>query len=215
MAHHLARLIEAAKTASCKERAAAEERCFAAVLEVWRHRNCLPQGHRPLEPAERLLDVIEALDPDAPRPFYNRIAVDWEGFDAEDRPKEAGKQLLDVVREFDRIARTVLQHLLARAAQGLPADTSEWVRKAQAAGLAGSDLTAIRRILLKSGDLGDLERQRQDGQIDALRSKLDQLDRFVTMAKIVRDDLEGLLVAVEAASPAKDGPRTGIKKAES
>lgn len=206
MAHHIARLIEEARSASPANRASAEERCFAAVLEVWRHRNCLPQGHRPLEPAERLLDVIEALDPDAPRPFYNRIALDWEDLDTENRPKESAKQLFDVVREFDRIARTVLQHLLARAAQGLPADTSEWVRKAQAAGLAGSDLTAIRRILLKSGDLADLERQRQDGRIDALRSQLDQLDRFVTIAKNVRDDIEGVLVDVEAAGHAKDGP---------
>lgn len=211
MAHHLARLIEAAKTSSPAERASAEERCLAAVLEVWRHRNCLPQGSRPLEPAERLLDVIEALDPEAPRPFYNRIALDWEDFDAEDRPKETGRQLLDVVREFDRIARTVLQHLLARAAQDLPPETSEWVRKAQAAGLAGTDLTAIRRIFLKSGDSGDLERQRQDGRIDALRSELDQLDQFVTMAKIVRDDIEGLLVAVEAASQARTDPPAGVE----
>ena len=210
MAHHLARLIETAKTSSPAERASAEERCFAAVLEVWRHRNCLPQGRRPLEPAERLLDVIEALDPDAPRPFYNRIALDWEDFGAEDRQKETGKQLLDVVREFDRIARTVLQHLLTRAAQDLPPETSEWVRKAQAAGLAGTDLTAIRRILLRSGEPGDLERQIQDGRIDALRSQLDQLDQFVTTAKIVRDDIEGLLIAVEAASQAGTDPPAAV-----
>lgn len=100
--------------------------------------------------------------------------------------------------------------ILARAAQDLPPETSEWVRKAQAAELAGTDLTAIRRTLLRSGDPGDLERLRQDGRIDALRSQLDQLDQFVTMARIVRDDIEGLLVAVEAASQAGTDPPAGV-----
>lgn len=200
MAHHLARLIEAARTSPSDERANAEERCFAAVLEVWRHRNCLPRGSRPFEPAERLLDVIEALDPDAPRPFYNRVALDWEDFDGVDRSNETEKQLLDVVREFDQIARTVLQHLLVRAAECLPAETFEWVRKAKAARLGERDLIAIERILVKSGDLGDVERQRQDARINALRAQIEQLDRFVATAEIVRDDIEGLIVAAESAN---------------
>jgi len=204
MAHHLAGLIEKAKVVAPEERAEAEDRCFAAVLEVWRHRNCLPHGHRPFEPMERVLDVITALDPDEPRPFYNRIALNWDDLDDVDLPTPNEKQLLDVVREFDQVARDVLQHLLARAVEGLPEDTRVWVQRAQAAGLGGRDLTAIRRLILLSGKLAAFGRQQQDAHIDALRSQLDQLERFVETAKVVRDNLAGRLAAAEAERSASE-----------
>lgn len=66
--------------------------------------------------------------------------------------------------------------------------------------LGERDLIAIERIVVKSGDLGDVERQRQDARINALRAQIEQLDRFVATAEIVRDDIEGLIVAAESAN---------------
>lgn len=72
MAHHLAELIETARTAGAAERTTAEERCSALILEVWRHRNCLPDGRRPFERLEPTLDTLSDLDPTNNRPFYRR-----------------------------------------------------------------------------------------------------------------------------------------------
>ncbi|WP_231420788.1 hypothetical protein [Sphingomonas sp. Leaf205] len=214
MAHHLARLIDAANTASLEERDDAEDRCFAAILEVWRHRNCLPRGRRPFEPAEPLLNVIAALDPDAPRPFYNRVAMDWGDLDDVDNDGSESMEAnpLDVIKEFDRVARTVLRDLLARAARDLPAATQEWLKKAQAAGLTGSEVAAIRRILFNSGDVEDVERQRRDERVDALRSQLDDLHRFVTTAEIVRGEIEDLLAVAKTESQAEGASAKGIEE---
>lgn len=214
MAHHLARLIDAAKSAFPKDQAEAENRCFAAILEVWRHRNCLPRGQRPIEDAEPLLNVIASLDPDAPGPFYNRIVMDWGDLDDEGCSVPTDAKPLDVVKEYDRVARTVLQELLARAARNMPVATKEWVGKAQAAGLAGSEVAAIRRILFNSGDLEDLEQQRRDEQVNALRLQLQELDRFVTTAENVRGEIEGLLAGAETDRQAENAAPKDITETD-
>lgn len=206
MAHRLARLIEAAKAASPEDRAAAEEGCFDAVLEVWRHRACLPHGSRPFEPAERLLDTIAALDPNAPRSVYARLEFEWEGLDEAERPTPDERALLDVVRQFDRIARTVIQHLLTRVAEDLPEDTREWVARAKAAGLSGPDITVIRVLLQRADGLKDLGEQAQDRHIDKLRSRIDELEQFAGAAQNVRSELAVQLTAAEAERDLKRGP---------
>ena len=206
MAHRLARLIEAAEAAPSDSRAAAEEGCFDAVLEVWRHRTCLPQGSRPFEPAERLLDTIAALDPDAPRSVYARLEFEWVGLDEAERPTLAELERLDIVRQFDRVARTVIQHLLARVAEDLPEDTREWVARARAAGLDGPDIAVIRVLLQRADGLKDLGEQAQDMHIDKLRSRLEELEQFANTVQNVRSELAVQLAAAEAERDLTRGP---------
>ena len=197
MAHRLARLIETAKTAPEADRPALEQACAEAILEVWRHRNCLPQGRRPLEPAERILDIIAALDPEAERPVYARIALDWDMMEEEERPTTVERGTLEVAREFDRVARTVIQHLVARAAETLPDDTREWVVKAKAAGSRGPDIMAIHRLLQLGDRIAGAGRQ-QERHIAELRIRIEGLDKFASIAELVRDDLFAQLTAAEA-----------------
>jgi hypothetical protein len=201
MAHRLARLIETAGTAPEADRPALEQSCAEAILEVWRHRNCLPQGRRPLEPAERILDVIAALDPEAERPVYARIALDWDMMDEDERPTTVERGTLEVAREFDRVARTVIQHLVARAAETMPDDTREWVVKAKAAGSSGSDIMAIHRLLQLGNRAADAGRREQERHLAALRIRIEDLDKFAAIAELVRQDLVAQLTAAEAEAP--------------
>jgi hypothetical protein len=199
MAHHLAKLIEAAKSAADDARVAAEDRCVTAILEVWRHRNCLPHGARPFEPAERVLDVITALDPDATQPFYNRLALDWD-----DQSKPAERKVLDVVVLSDRVARQVLRHLLSRAIEEIPDQTRAWVKRASGMGLAGRDIATLRQIVYVTGDAEKDEHRRLVDEVNGVRSQIERLERFANMAKLVQDELETRLASLEAELPDED-----------
>jgi hypothetical protein len=203
MAHYLARLMTEAEAATGEEREALERRCFDAVLAVWKHRNCLPEGLRPFEPAERLLGIVEALDPDAPRPFYSTAAMQWDDLDPPDRPTDAEADRFDLVRKFDHAARMVIRHLLGSAVEDLPEDTREWVRRAQNAGAEGVDIATIRHLILAS-DSSATERVLHDGQIRKWQARLAELDRFMEVAENVRSDLECRLVQAERANMISD-----------
>ena len=196
---NLAKLIEAAKSAADDARVAAEDRCVTAILEVWRHRNCLPHGARPFEAAERVLDVITALDPDATQPFYNRLALDWD-----DQSKPAERKVLDVVVLFDRVARQVLRHLLSRAIEEIPDQTRAWVKRASGMGLAGRDIATLRQIVYVTGDAEKDEHRRLVDEVNGVRSQIERLERFANMAKLVQDELETRLASLEAELPDED-----------
>lgn len=199
MAHYLARLLKEAEAATGEEKESLEQRCFEAVLAVWKHRNCLPQRFRPFEPAERLLGVVEALDPDAPRPFYSAAAMQWDDLAPPDRPTDEEAKRLDVVRQFDHAARVVIGHLLGRAVEDLPEDTRKWVRRAQGAGVEGADIATIRRLILASGSSA-IGQSLKDGEIRKWQARLAELDRFLDVAGDVRSDLENRLAEVEQAN---------------
>lgn len=196
MAHHLARLLTEAEAATGEEKEALEQRCFEAVLAIWKHRNCLPNGLRPLEPAERLLGIVEALDSDAPKSMYSPAAMQWDDLDLPDQPTDEETQRLSLVWQFDRAARFVIRHLLGRMVEDLPEDTREWVRRAQAASAEGPDTITIRRLLLASG-AADAAKSRKEGETRKWRSRLEEMDRFLAIAGEVRADLASRLVDAE------------------
>lgn len=199
MAHHLARLIEEAKGATGEEKNSLNQQCFDAILAVWKHRNCMPQGYRPFEAAEPLLDTVAALHPEAPAPFYNRVMLQWDDLEEIDRPTESEARRFDVVRQFDRSARTVIRHLIGRAVEDLPDDTREWIRRAVGAGLKGPDIIVLRR-LLSSVTPEEVEQQRLSVEILKHRAMLDELDMFLGIANQVREDIASRLEAAEGRS---------------
>src|SRR5260221_8606675 len=64
MAHMIAERIHAAETAAPQDKAAAEEGCAKAILELWHHREALPQRVRPLRELEPVLRTLQSLDVD-------------------------------------------------------------------------------------------------------------------------------------------------------
>lgn len=200
MAHHLASLITAAREASPHRKVECEERCRAAILEVWRHRNCLPEGRRPFEPLERVVDTLAALDPDAKRPFYHRTVLQFEDFDDFDLPSDPGPRrpdYLEKARRFDETARAVIWHLIALAVEEAPDKTQEWVRLAAQTKLNAPDVALIVR-LVRARERIDPER-RADANLVArtLRSRLSEMDEFLDHASEVRNDLAERLAIAE------------------
>lgn len=65
MAHHLAELIEQARTSDGPEREAAQERAIELILKLWSRRADLPGDAYPLKKLSGVLSVLERLRPEA------------------------------------------------------------------------------------------------------------------------------------------------------
>jgi hypothetical protein len=201
MAHHVAELMEAAVTAAPADRRAAEERCSALILEVWRHRNCLPEGRRPFQRLEPMLDTLAALDPTSPRPFYRREV--WDSLDVRDEDTGETRSWLTLARQCDAAARVVMENLLLRAADSATSAEREWVRRAVAIETPGVDVEVLRRIVLLSDDLKGRpsSKRRRTEPARPLRRRLEALDEFENIARIVRADLQERIDAIAGDEP--------------
>ncbi len=125
--------------------------------------------------------------------------MQWDDLAPADRPAEEEAKRLDVVRQFDHAARVIIRYLLGGAVEDLPEDTREWARRAQAAGAEGVDIVTIRRLILASGPV-DIAQRQKEGEIRKWRERLEEMNRFLSIAKDVRDDLENRLTEVEQSS---------------
>lgn len=101
MAHHLARLMEDAQTATGKARPVAEERCRSAILALWRHRSELNEP-RPLQSADDITRAIRGLYDGKGRWFFFL-----------DDPETIGDRMIELAQRVNEGARIALRYLLA------------------------------------------------------------------------------------------------------
>jgi hypothetical protein len=202
MAHYIAELMVGASSASSENRLAAQERCFEAILALWKHRTQLPNGRRPFEDLEPIMRAIESLDPDSPVPRYFR-PVSEAG--TEDEEGTAARDLIEFAVDLDATARSLIGYALAEAADAVMDEAKDWVRLAQAAGFDPGVHSIVVRYISEVADVGadasDRERERFQRRID----QLEAFSEAATLAlKDLRERLDALPKAVEHAPPAQD-----------
>ncbi len=69
MVHYIAELIEAAE-ADQDTKSENKTKCFEAILEFWRHRHSWPDGSKPFEQFDSILQTIKSICPENDNPFY-------------------------------------------------------------------------------------------------------------------------------------------------
>jgi hypothetical protein len=185
MAHYIAELIEAAETAKGEDRTAKLAKCADAILDLWEHRHCLPNGKRPFEDLEPILRALESLDPanDTPRYFRSqRMAVN----ETEENAKT--RKWLEHADGLDYSAKILIRFCLTQAAQTASDKSKDWVVLTETAGLEDSpDLPVIRFIF----DETDLLEKSEPDEIARrlLEDRIKRLDAFKKMADTLVSDL--------------------------
>jgi hypothetical protein len=185
MAHYIAELIHDAENASADERSAKMQACSEAILTLWKHRHVLPNGKRPFEELEPILNALESLDPDGDTPRYFRSAR--RAADEIEENSEA-KSWLKLIDHVDYAARLLIRYCLTRAAQTTLDRSAEWVTLAEVAGLADEIEFPIVRVvvgendLLKKSDLDEIEKSR-------LQDRVSRLEWFIEMANVLSREL--------------------------
>lgn len=122
MAHYIAELIQSAETASAEDRPDKMARCAEAILELWKHRSALPNGKRPFEDIEPILQGLESLDPhtDGPRyfrPLFAATHKEQELVDTAKTDDSARKEIENRLQRLDafiQLAKTLSSDLHAR-----------------------------------------------------------------------------------------------------
>jgi hypothetical protein len=131
MAHHVADLIAHAEAAPPAGRVAAEEACAHAVLELWRHRNALPEHLRPLDEVQAVLRTLALLDLDPKETRYFRSPMKELVLAKVDGD---AKSAIELALGVDYTARVLIRMLLQQAAASAGESLEPWVELARAAG---------------------------------------------------------------------------------
>jgi hypothetical protein len=117
MAHYLAEKIKTAENAKGKLKGSAQEECFHLILELWKHRWEVNREHRPLKDFDRLLELLQKIDPENYDSYYYRFA--GEQLQKEDNP------WLAAAYDIDKAARVCLKYLLSKAAEAAATEESQ------------------------------------------------------------------------------------------
>jgi hypothetical protein len=127
MAHYIAELIQSAEATEGADRSEKLSRCANAILDLWKHRHVLPNGKRPFEEFEPILQTLETLDPNSDTPRYFRSARTAA---AENDCDTETRQWLDLADRIDYSARILIRYCLGCAVDKAASRLNEWIELA-------------------------------------------------------------------------------------
>lgn len=127
MSHYIAELIDKVNHATPDARDSAQEACFKAILELWRHRSSFPIDARPFASLEPILRTLASLDMEqTTQRYYAR-----EREDAQTKASDETKKWLDFARDIDNTARLLIRVAIRSAVASTTKSTDPWVEIAK------------------------------------------------------------------------------------
>lgn len=193
MAHYIADLIVNAESTTGEEKHVAENKCFDAILALWKHRAELPNGKRPFEELEPVIRAIESLDPcdHTPRYFRSARLAQRKG-----EEKSEADRWIEIVDGLDYSARILIGYCLAEAARAAIDKTEEWVKLAESAGTEDSAPEIVVRFLSRNANLGSEPDPNAEVR-QQLHDRIKHLEGFIELAEAVAVDLTTRLQALQ------------------
>lgn len=189
MAHYIAELIYGIENADVNEKAEKQEVCARAILELWAHRQKLPDGSRPFENLEAILGALESLDPknDSTRyfPKFRRDSVP---------SSETGKaqQWLDMVSGLDEAAKLLIRYCLLKASEEALDKEEAWANIAKEIGEADIiQLHVIKFISYEDSIMG--EKDPNEDLRGEIEDRVKKLEMFQQSSKHLLTDLKNKL----------------------
>lgn len=185
MAHDIAQRIQAAEEATFEAKAAAQDSCARAVLELWRHRNALPGRLRPFGELEPVLRALASLDVNREDYRYYPQALREAATEEAD---EDTKQWIELAFGIDYTARLLIQFALRTAAQRSASEAQSWVELARKAGADEGVEGPFVKFVLRGNDPDE-----PDKRTDAISDKLIRMEAFAGLATALMTDLRSQL----------------------
>ena len=193
MAHYVAEQITTAENATGDAKAAAEQRCFETVLELWQHQSSFPNGRRPFKNFEPIFRALNRIGPES-RQFhvFEKFLEQKEPDDTSGDKADDVQSWINVALTVDRAARVLLDFAFKQAAHHATDEkTKSWIKSAAKFSGNDDDLSVIIRLLPSDQDdqKEDALEQVRENQKKNLRSKIEKLDAFVKASKSLRGAL--------------------------
>lgn len=179
MCHYIAEQMVKAENSQGEIKDATQQKCFDAILQLWQHRWQLPSGQRPFENFERILFLIEGLDPETRRNFYyhqlperNDLAVPIDDEQA---------KWIKFAESVDKSARVCIEFAIDKCTElAKDSETEKWLKYGSLAE-SGLDSQAIAK--LTDVDLNSfLDAYENDDEVS--QETTEQVNRKYTVEKI-------------------------------
>lgn len=178
MAHYIAELMVKAESTTGAEQEAAKSKCFESILMLWKHRAALPDGVRPFEAFESVLETLHRLNPNNDKGWFARFRSSPDSCDTET------KKLLKIMESVDESARCILRVLLDVAvSSNLDKETTEYLRNAKGE-LSDKRIEALVCLLDSRSSFG--EDKLDDAKRRLIKERIEHLDRVLASAKLVK-----------------------------
>ncbi len=203
MAHHIAELISDAEAATGNKKAGKQRECREAILELWKVRHELPNGHRPFEKFEDIFRVLAGLDPAEENPRYFSSARPRHSEMEEEKDETA--QLLEGIDGLDHTARVLIRYFLAAAASDAVDKARPWVEAASKVNDASYDIRIVRLVIGET----DLSKHKSANEVEReiLTDRLRRLKGFVAISSVLVQELKNKLGISGAAFTGTKGKR--------
>lgn len=208
MCHYIAEQMVKADNSVGSEKELAEKVCFETILKFWQHRWQLPSGLRPFESFEKILSVLERLDPEKPRNFYYHQIPSREDSSIERNPVQ--EKWIKFAEDIDKAARVCLEVVIEKCAEeAKDEDTDYWLkygRKIESGidiqiidGLTDLDFSSL---LDDKHDDDDLLKSNQDKElikyeVALIKSRIEHIENLSKMNSIILKELKSRLKKIE------------------
>ncbi len=197
LAFYIAGQIEAAKKAKGPERKRAQQRCFEAILQLWKHRSSMPNGLHPFGGFEPILRVLADIDPDKPSAFYAGARVDSKK--ARDKKSAEVETMMQFVAGTDHAARILIEAGLELAvAHAQTPRTKAYLTRVHGK-VKKDDIMSVARLMERLNRMEPSESAKEVAErVKQWEERIETLDSFTQIAGKVRDELQARLTKAKA-----------------
>lgn len=195
MAQYLAEQLSVAKVARGENREVARARCVDLILKLWDHRHALPNGTRPFEAFEPILQMLDELRSDLPRYSVLRDLPPTK------KLPEPALSFLAVARALDRGGSALIRYCLAQSVAHVPAKDRRWLKYIEAVeGRRTFDVRVINALASDADDLAGRQARLTDAAIRKFKELLSDLNKFDEISSLLRKHLEQSLERLKTIS---------------
>jgi len=191
MAYYIAELMTKAEHVGIEKSADTKNECFEAILQLWKHRASLPNGHRPLERVEHVINALASLSPENDSYRYLPLShTPTEQDEVEDAEKvdNTDTNLLQLAEGIDYTARLLIRYFLAQAAAAHQDDAKDWLDLARSIGAQDDPAVVALPTLDQEHSLMTGE-SREEAPVLLLRERVERLESFVSLASQVASEM--------------------------
>lgn len=162
---------------SKKDKSKLEKECFEAILELWKHRNDIPYGHRPFNDFEPIFNAVYRLDPDNKKPYYyNDRNTDITSNNS------SIQATLRTINDIDKAARFFINyHLHYAVTRAVDEKTIEYITK----NIDMPEETPETNIIIKFAD--DIRKEKTNA--DKINERIKYVEAFKKYSQAMLKDL--------------------------
>lgn len=197
VAHYLAEKITLVEQSTGKEKKIAEKECFEVIIKLWNNRYAFPNGRRPLENFEPIIELLRNLNPEREKTFF----FDPFEYFSNKHHQDSSINLTTIencinnIKEIDKIARIWIEYILNKTIGLAQTDsTKEWI-ESNVITTNIAEIGIIETLMNNKFDYKDNESYSSGIKIEKLKERISQLKKFKKFNNVIlkayEEELEG------------------------